>query len=180
MNALEKIKYTPVPLYKWQMPEQEQTFSITELDEICNSCDSIKDDEIEKLKSENKKLHRLVVFLRHEIKSLELKTALTEKAIPLRKMVDEFTSTPEGNKSLEKAWGEQFKEWQSLVKRGKMSKIKYYRLTNGIDQITLAKKIGTAQPNISRIEKPGYNVPTNTLKKVAKIFGIRVEDLIGE
>jgi len=178
MRSFEIIKYTSTHLFKWQMPEK--TFSIYDLDEICETCDSIKDSEIEKLKSENKKLKKLVDFLRTEVKSLELKTALSEKAVSLKEMVGEFTTTPEGQKSWEKAWKDQFDEWRELMKQGKMSRIKYYRLINGIDQITLAKRLGTAQPNISRIEKIGYNVPTKTLKALAKIFSLKMEDLIGD
>lgn len=180
MNLIsEKIKYTtPKPDFRWQMPPQ--AFPALNLYEICDTCDSIKDKEIERLKSENKKLKKLAEFLRNEVKSLELKTALTEKAMPLKNMVDELTSTPEGKRAWEKAWEEQFNEWQELVRQGKMSRIKYHRLINGIDQKTLAKKLDTAQPNISRIEKLGYNVPTRTLKKLAKIFGVKMEDLIGD
>ncbi len=176
----EKIKYTPKPkpAFRWQMPSQ----IIKELssDEICEACDSLKDAEIENLKTENKKLKKLLEFWRSEAQSLTLKTALEAKAVPLEKMVNKVTSTPEGKESWDKAWKEQFAEWQKLVKQGKMSKIKYYRLINGIDQMTLAKKLGTAQPNISRIEKPEYNVPRRTLKTLAKIFGVKMEDLIGE
>lgn len=174
----EKITYTPKPRFRWQMPSQ----IIKELssDEICEACDSLKDAEIEKLKDAKTKLKKLLDFWRSEAHSLSLKTALEAKAVPLEKMVSELTSTPEGKESWEKAWKEQFDEWQALVKQGKMSKVKYYRLINGIDQITLAKELGMAQPNISRIEKPGYNVPTRTLKKLAKILGVKMEDLIGD
>jgi ribosome-binding protein aMBF1 (putative translation factor) len=140
----------------------------------------VKDREIEQLKAENKKLSKLVEFLRREVRSLELKTALEAKAVPLKAIVEDVTSTPEGKRAWEAAWKEQFSEWKELVKQGKMSRIKYHRLINGIDQITLAKRLGTAQPNISRIERPGYNVPTKTLKQLAKIFKVRMEDLIGD
>ena len=140
----------------------------------------MRNTEIENLKTENKKLKKLLAFWRSEAHSLSLKTALEAKAVPLEKMVSKVTSTPEGKESWDKAWKEQFAEWQALVKQGKMSKIKYYRLINGIGQISLAKELGMAQPNISRIEKPGYNVPTRTLKKLAKIFGVKMEDLIGD
>jgi len=176
----EKIKYTPKPkpAFKWQMPSQ----IIKELssDEICEACDSLKDAEIEKLKDENNKLKKLLAFWRSEAHSLMLKTATEAKAVPLKTLVDAVTSTPEGKRAWETAWKDQFAEWQELVKQGKMSKIKYYRLINGMDQMTLAKKIGTAQPNISRIEKSGYNVPTKTLKKLAEIFGVKMEDLIAD
>lgn len=177
----EKIRYPLREVYSWNFPSQIASKIISPyLDEICDTCDSIKDEEIKKLRVENRKLERLVEFLRNEVKSLELKTALSEKAMPLREMVKEFTSTPEGKKAFEKAWEDRYKEWEGLVKQGKMSRIKYYRLLSGIDQKTLAEKLVTAQPNISRIERPGYNIPVKTLKKLAKIFGVKMEDLIGD
>lgn len=176
--SYEKIKYTPMPDFRWKIPSN----IISELssDDICEACDSLLKEENKKLKAENDSLKKLVEFWRNEAQSLLLKTALEAKAVPLDKMVAEVTSTSEGKAAWEKAWKEQFNEWQELVKQGKMSRIKYYRLINGTDQKTLAEKLGTAQPNISRIERVGYNVPMKTLKKLAEIFGVRMEDLIGE
>lgn len=174
----EKIKYSFKHDWGWQIPAQIR--SKFDLDEICDTCESLKDSEIIKLKTENTKLKKLLEFWRSEAQSLTLKTALEVKAVPLKKMVSELTSTPEGKESWEKAWKEQLTEWQDFVKQDKMSKIKYHRLINGMDQIALAKELGTAQPNISRIEKPGYNVPPRTLKTLAKIFGVKMEDLIGD
>jgi DNA-binding XRE family transcriptional regulator len=147
-------------------------------EDLCEICASVKNEEIEKLNRENKELKKIVEFLKNEIRSLELKTALEENAIPLKNIIDEVTSTSEGKHAWEKAWKEQFSEWQNLVEQGKMSKIKYYRLINGIDQRTLAEKLGTSQPNISRIERVGYNVPIKTLKKLAEIFKVKMEALI--
>jgi DNA-binding XRE family transcriptional regulator len=175
----EKIKYPFASSYNWILPFPSK-ITLDELEDVCKTCDSIKDKEIKKLKPENEKLKKLVKFLRSEIETLELKTALSEKAISLKDMVNEFTSTQEGKIAWEKAWENQFIEWHELMKQGKMSQIKYYRLINGIDQKTLAEKLRTAQPNISRIEKPKYNVPAKTLKKLAEIFGVKVEDLIGD
>jgi len=174
----EKIKYTPKQSWNWKIPSKIS--SRFNLDDYCETCESIKDTEIEKLKTENRKLKKLAEFWRSETQSLTLKTALEAKAVPLDKIVSELTSTPEGKEAWGKAWKEQLDEWQTLLRQGKMSKIKYYRLMNGMDQISLAKALGTAQPNISRIEKPGYNVPITTFKKLAKIFGVKMEELIGE
>jgi len=65
------------------------------------------------------------------------------------------------------------------MEAGAISRVKYYRLVNGMDQKTLAERLGTVQPNVSRIERPGYNVPVVKLKKIAKIFNVKMEDLIG-
>lgn len=182
MGSAEEIRYKKAPLFEWQMPSNvsSKVFSISDLDKICESCESVKNDEIKKLKSDNAKLKKLVSFLRNEMQSLELKTAVHEKAVPLKKIVKDFTSTPEGKKAWDTAWKEQHDEWGDLLKKGKISRIKYYRLVNGIDQATLARKLKTAQPNIVRIEKPGYNVPIKTLEKLAKIFRVKQGDLLGD
>ena len=177
----ERITYSRKTDFNWIIPIQStHKVAPAELDELCKTCDSIKDKEIGELKTENKKLKRLVKFLQNELKSLELKTALDGEAIPLKEIVEEFTSTAEGKRSWERAWKDQNEEWKELVSQGRMSPVKYHRLLNGMDQKTLAKKLGTAQPNISRIERVGYNLPTSTLKKLAKIFKVKVEDLIGD
>jgi ribosome-binding protein aMBF1 (putative translation factor) len=176
--SYEKVKYTPTLDFRWKIPSQ----IITRLspDDICEACDSLLKEENKKLKAENDSLKKLVTFWQNEAQLLTLKTALEAKAIPLDKMVAEVTSTPEGRAAWEEAWKEQFNEWQEFVKQGKMSRIKFYRLINGIDQKTLAEKLGTAQPNISRIERVGYNVPSKTLKKLAEIFNVKTGDLIGD
>jgi len=182
MSVVKKdIVYRITPSYTWDISPKKSTklFSVS-MDEICETCDSVKDNKISLLKEENKKLKQLVEFYRKELNSLELKTALDSPAVPLGEMIEELTSTPEGKLAWNDAWQERQREWEVLVKEGKMSKTKYYRLVNGMDQMTLAEKLKTAQPNISRIEKPGYNVPTNTLKKLAAIFGVKVEELIGD
>ena len=173
----ERITYSRKTDFNWIIPLQS-AHKVTPAgpDELCKA----KDKEIENLKTENKKLNRLVKLLQNEIKSLELKTALDGDAIPLKEIVEEFTSTAEGRRAWERAWKEQNEEWKELVSQGRISPIKYHRLLNGMDQKTLAKKLGTAQPNISRIERVGYNLPTSTLKKLAKIFKVKVEDLIGD
>lgn len=167
----EKIKYQKHDYgYMWEYQEKKPT--------ICDICHPINEHKIDKLKSENEKLKKLVDFLEKELESLELKTAVSEKAVSLKTLVKEFTSTPAGQKAWQNAWDERAKEWKILVDEGKLSKIKYYRFINGMDQATLAKKLKTAQPNISRIEKPGYNVPVKTLEKLSKLFKVKKGDLI--
>jgi len=177
MISIENLRYASVLTYRWKIPSQ--VISVVDLDKICETCDSIKDNHIEKLKAENRKLKKHIAFLQNEIQALELKTALTAKAVPLEDMVAEVTSTPEGKKAWDEAWKEQIEKWRSQMETGAISRVKYYRLLNGMDQKTLAEKLGTAQPNVSRIERQGYNVPVVTLKKLAKIFNVKMEDIIG-
>lgn len=189
----QKVNYIPILAYTWEVKSELYSGEV-DFDEICDTCDSVKDIKItelerrikeleaerEELKARLERLEKTADFLRKELNSLELKTALSEKAVPLKEIVREFTSTPEGRKLWEKAWQERAVEWEKMVKEGKMSRIKFYRLLNGMDQATLAKKLGTSQPNISRLERVGYNVPVRTLKKLARIFNVEIKELIGE
>jgi len=177
MISIENLRYEPVSPYRWEIPSQ--VIPVVDLDKICETCDSIKDKHIEKLKDENRKLRKQITFLQNEVHALELKTALTAKAVPLEDTVAEVTSTPEGRKAWDEAWKEQFAKWRSQMEAGTISRVKYYRLINGMDQKTLAKKLGTAQPNVSRVERPSYNVPVVTLKKLSKIFKVKMENLLG-
>ena len=180
VNTPVGILYKEQP-FKWNINSAStKVLSLTDLDKICASCESVKDTTIKKLKNHNTKLKKLITFLRNEIATLELKTAATEKSIPLDEIVKELTSTPKGKKAWDEAWQEQHDEWKALVESGKISRIKYFRLINSMDQATLAKKLETAQPNISRIEKLGYNVPVKTLEKLSKIFKVKKGDLIGD
>jgi DNA-binding XRE family transcriptional regulator len=181
MNTSQgKMTYSYKQPYTWNITGKsaEGLFSVLQLDEICASCDSIKDKEIGRLKDENHKSKQLNEFYRKELQTLELRTALDAPAVSLQTMVGELTATSEGKAAWEDAWKERQAELQGFVRQGKMSKVKYFRLINNMEQKTLAEELDTAQPNISRIERPGYNVPTKTLKKLATIFGVKMEDLI--
>ncbi len=180
MRSLIKNRYADESSFNWDFPSNvfTQGVPLSDPDKICESCESVKDDDIKKLKSENVKLKSLVEFLRKEMQSLEQKTAMHAKAVPLKTIVREFTSTPDGKKAWDLAWEEQYVEWEQQVNNGEISRVKYYRLINIMDQATLAKKLKTTKPYISRIEKVGYNIPISTLKRLANIFKVKKEILI--
>jgi len=136
----------------------------------CPNCDS--------LKAENKKLKKLVEFLSQEVDTLQLKTLTKEKAVPFSDVYNSVISSPEDIKEFEQAWKEQHDEWLSLVQTKKMSKIKYYRLLRGLDQKQLADKLNMKQPNLARVEKVGHTPRLETLKKMADILCVTLEDLI--
>ncbi len=136
----------------------------------CNDCDS--------LKAENIKLKKMVEFLQQEVGALQLKTLTKEKAVSFADVYKSVVSSPHDIKEWEQAWKEQHTEWQELVKSKKMSKIKYYRLVHGLDQNQLADKLNMKQPNMARLEKVGHTPRVETLKKIADILCVTVEDLI--
>jgi DNA-binding XRE family transcriptional regulator len=172
-------KYIPNAMkYFWKIQPEPLATDDAAVEELCQYCNSHKDEQIMTLKKENEKLNKLVGFLKAELHNLELKTNMSEEAISIKEAIKEYSATPMGTEALNKAWGEQYSAWKDLVSRGKMSKIKYYRLISGINQHDLAKRLETKQPNIARIEKTGYQPNVDTLKKLAKIFSVKVEDLI--
>lgn len=77
-----------------------------------------------------------------------------------------------------KAEKEREKELDKLRKKKLINGIKYYRLKNGWDQETLAKKAHTKQPAIARIENLKYNPTKKTLERYAKIFNVSPKDLL--
>jgi ribosome-binding protein aMBF1 (putative translation factor) len=49
-------------------------------------------------------------------------------------------------------------------------KINQLRKKEGLSQLDLAKKIGTTQSNVARLEAGNQNFTTETLQKIAKAF----------
>jgi ribosome-binding protein aMBF1 (putative translation factor) len=90
-----------------------------------------------------------------------------EKSINFQHYLDEQLKKPEFKKHYDEA--------------GKQLEISYkilqLRKQKGISQLELAKKLGTTQSNIARLEAGQQNLTTSTLQKIAKIFkrDLRIE-----
>jgi DNA-binding XRE family transcriptional regulator len=93
-------------------------------------------------------------------------------------VIAKYTSTDKGKKAMQKAEDELHRELYQEVLAGKLNRVKYYRLVNNLDQKTLARRSGIKQPNISRLEKPGYIADADTYKKLAKVFKINYKELL--
>lgn len=52
-----------------------------------------------------------------------------------------------------------------------MNRVKEYRLTLGISQLALAKKIGVSRQTINMIENGRYNPSLNLCINLAKVLG---------
>jgi DNA-binding XRE family transcriptional regulator len=146
----------------------------------CEECNK-KEEMLECYKKENAQLKNENEFLRTELNRLQtelIKKTRKVSLIPFEEILLEHTKEPNNKIRIDKARSERQKEWLKMVKAGKMSKIKYYRMLKGMDQLTFARKLGMAQPNVSRLERPGYNVPVKTLAKIAKILKVPMEVLI--
>ena len=67
----------------------------------------------------------------------------------------------------------EFKKWYDYY--GKQVEISYnlllLRKEKGMTQAELAKKIGTSQSNVARLERGQQNFTVETLDKIAKVFG---------
>lgn len=93
-------------------------------------------------------------------------------------VIARYTSSEKGKKAMQKAEKELHEELRQEVLDGRLNKVKYYRLVNNIDQKTLAQLSGIKQPNISRLEKPGYTADADTYKKLASVFNINYKELL--
>ncbi|GLI52776.1 helix-turn-helix domain-containing protein [Thermodesulfovibrio yellowstonii] len=72
---------------------------------------------------------------------------------------------------------EKFKEdfYRGLEKTRIATEIAYYREKRGLTQAQLAKKLGTSQSTIARLEDPFYdNYSLNTLRKIAKVLDLEL------
>lgn len=92
-------------------------------------------------------------------------------ANPKRKLTDyeqdlqEFLKSPE-NKKLYDDYGRQLEISYSLLQMRKRKKM---------SQSQVAKKVGTTQSNIARMEAGNQNFSVNTLDKLARVFGKQLE-----
>lgn len=60
------------------------------------------------------------------------------------------------------------------------ARIAHLRKEEGITQVHLAELLGTSQQTITAYEVGRRRVPVSSLPKIAKLFGVSVEELIGE
>lgn len=71
-----------------------------------------------------------------------------------------------------------WKDFAEVKKRLLTNPIKEKRLEAGFTQKELAKRLRVNQSFVAKIERPVYNPSKQTLLKVAKALGCRVEELI--
>lgn len=60
-----------------------------------------------------------------------------------------------------------------------MSRFKDLRIARGLTQVQLAKKLGTSQQTISRVEFNDEMVPTEILIKASKFYNVSVDYILG-
>ncbi|MBI3793543.1 MAG: helix-turn-helix transcriptional regulator [Nitrospinae bacterium] len=82
---------------------------------------------------------------------------------------DNFLADQMKRPAFKKAWKEQEPEYDLMKQLIKA------REGSGVSQAELAKRIGTKQPALSRLEKGAYKKATmETLEKVAEALGLRL------
>ncbi|CAB3289191.1 Transcriptional regulator, XRE family [Methanocaldococcus lauensis] len=57
------------------------------------------------------------------------------------------------------------------------NKLKYYRVLHNLTQEDLAKKLGVSRQTIIAIEKGKYCPSLKLAFKIAKFFGVKIEDI---
>lgn len=166
-------------LYSKKIYNFEGIDSLTVIDDAyCKFCDSIKDIQISKLKEENSFLKKQIKFLKEEILKMEMKTGLTEKPISLNQVKDAIIVTEDDRKLYDEVYNEFQDELDKKFEQSKISPIKYYRIKKGFTQKQIANLLKTSQPDVVRMERIGYKPNVSTLKKLAHILGVKIEDLI--
>ena len=147
--------------------------------------------ELTNLRAENKNLRAENMELTRELAELLVKNSgqrkqyehlldahlKDEPAISLDNFIDTYLTDDE-KKQLTQSQEILKDQWRQLVESGQMSKIKYYRLLNNMDQKALADKMAMKQSNISRLEQVGYKPRIKTLENLAATFNISPKDLI--
>ena len=56
--------------------------------------------------------------------------------------------------------------------------LKAIRLERGLKQSEVAEKVGITQPTYSNIENGKRNPTVKTLRKIAKVLGVQISDLL--
>jgi DNA-binding XRE family transcriptional regulator len=101
-----------------------------------------------------------------------------ETPVRIERMITELRSTPQGEAAWNQANQEREDYLQAAVAAGRMSKIKYYRIKQGLTQKQLANAIGTRQSNIARYERASYKAGRRTLEKVSRALGVSLAELL--
>ena len=59
-------------------------------------------------------------------------------------------------------------------------RIRKYRKSCGLSQAALADKAGIPSNTVARLERGEHQATTTTLKKLAKVFQVKIDDLIDD
>jgi DNA-binding XRE family transcriptional regulator len=97
---------------------------------------------------------------------------------PLDDLIEELKATEWGRRAYEEAdreWEEQAGE---LIHKGRLSRLRYQRIKAGLTQEALAHLSGIQQPNLQRLERPGYRGRLATYQRVAKALGCDYRELL--
>jgi len=103
------------------------------------------------------------------------------ESVPLEDVLRRvFAKDPEREKRFLGVKARAFAEMEKKVTAGELSRVRLARIRKGVDQKELAMRLGMRPSNLCRLEKPGYNPKINTLKRVAAVLEISIEELINE
>ncbi len=58
-----------------------------------------------------------------------------------------------------------------------INQLKMYRARDGLNQQALGKRVGASRQTISLIERGDYSPSVSLALKIAKVFGVSVEDI---
>lgn len=94
-------------------------------------------------------------------------------AVDIDDLLAEFEATPKGAKSVVKG-----RQWVAKTFYGDGPSLAALRLQHGWSQAELARKVGTSQSYIGRLETGGIDPQLSTVRKIALILGVSVTALV--
>jgi len=93
-------------------------------------------------------------------------------------VIAHYTSTEAGRRAYEQAdrkWGQKAEQ---LIAKGRLSRLRYWRIKVGLTQEALAKRAKIKQPNLQRLERPSYRGSLATYQRLANVLGCNFRELL--
>jgi DNA-binding XRE family transcriptional regulator len=94
-------------------------------------------------------------------------------AVDIDDLLAEFEATPNGAKAVAKG-----RQWVAKTFYGNGASLAALRLQHGWSQAELARRVGTSQSYIGRLETGGIDPQLSTIRKIATALGVPVTALV--
>lgn len=93
-------------------------------------------------------------------------------------VIAHLTSTEVGRRAYEQADREWEQKAEELIAKGRLSRLRYWRIKAGLTQEALADRAGIKQPNLQRLERPSYRGRLATYQRLAAVLGCDYRELL--
>jgi len=93
-------------------------------------------------------------------------------------VIAHFTSTVVGRRAYEQASRNWERKAKELIAKGRLSRLRYWRIKAGLTQEALAERTEIKQPNLQRLERPSYRGRLATYQRLADVLGCDYRELL--